>query len=414
MLRPLAAAVGGWIAGLLCGASLAAYGSVIPFDRLTVFAEALSIIEGKYVDERDPDELVYDAIGGLTQGLDDHSVFLDPKQAQDLKEQTTGEYTGVGVSIDVRAGRVFVGAILDGSPAEGSLLQAGDEIVAVDGLRVSVAGPDPVTDRIKGDAGSAVILTVIHPAAKEECDIQIQRDQVRARSVEAKRINDHAGLLRIDRFLPHTGDEVKRALAGLQGSGGKIDGLVIDLRGNPGGYLSQAVAVADLWIAEGPIVWTLDRGAPARKDDARGPGTDEHTRLVVLVDSESASAAEIVAGALQDTGRATLVGYTTYGKGSVQQFFDLEDGSALKITVARYLTPAKRSIHGSGIDPDLVLGEKGSEVPQRDLLPALAASTVAPSWMAADEELRFALWTLEDADAAKAGLAAAPARPAVP
>jgi carboxyl-terminal processing protease len=414
MARPLPAALLGWTLGLFCGAALVAEASPIPFDRLAVFAEALSIIEGRYVDERNPDELVYDAIGGLTQGLDDHSVFLDPQQARDLKEQTTGEYTGVGVSLDVRDGHVWIEAILAGSPAEGSTLRVGDELLAVDGLRVEAAGADPVTDRIKGTVGTMVVLTVRSARETEEREIAIRRDHVRAQSVDARRVDDRVAVLRIERFLPHTGDEVKRALADLGRHAPKPEALLIDLRGNPGGYLREAVAVADLWLPDGPIVWTLDRGSPAHRDDARGPGTDEDTRLVVLVNSESASAAEIVAGALQDTHRATLVGYTTYGKGSVQQFFDLDDGSALKITVARYLTPSRRSIHGSGIEPDLSLGEKGAAHSAKDLNAAMAQAPPSPPWMDADPDLRFALWTARDEAAARAALAAAPLRPAAP
>ncbi len=391
-------AVALFTAGLLTGAALTASAKEVPYDLLHVFSTALQKIEAEYVVEREPQDLIYDAIGGLTQGLDDYSVFLSPEDYQELLEKTRGEYYGVGISIESREDRVFILSPIEGSPAEAAGLLPGDEIVAVDGLRVSVVGDDEVLAKIKGRRGTAVLITVLRNGSEE--DVRVLRDRVRTRSVERRLVGDGTAWLQIKRFQSHTADEVKRALAELaEEQGAPVTGLVVDLRNNPGGYLSQAVQVADLWISSGPIVSTVSREEAADEELARPKGTDRETRLVVLVDADSASAAEILAGALKDTGRAQLVGYTTYGKGSVQQFIELPDGSALKLTTAGYLTPSGASIHGSGIRPHVTLGERGAWKPWRDPAELLQAAP-APDWIVADSELHIAFAALAAPDSA--------------
>ena len=398
-------------AGLITGAAITAGASGEPFERLRVFAEALSIIEARYVDARPADELIYDAIGGLTQGLDDHSVFLDPERYRAIREQTSGEYYGVGVSIDSSGPVIRVLEPVEGSPAEEAGILSGDAIVAVDGARLEAVGKDALLDRIKGKRGTLVVLTLLRDG--EEIDIPVRRDQVRTRSVHARLVRPGTAWIKLDRFQRRTADELKRAMAELRDENGEpLTGLILDLRDNPGGYLNQAVAVADVWLDEGLIVSTLGRERAEPPGRARAPGTDRDTPLVVLVNGGSASAAEIVAGALQDQGRATLVGYTTYGKGSVQQFFDLPDGSALKLTTARYYTPSGRSIHGSGIEPDLPLGDRGEWTPQIELEPILQGVPAPPEWAAEDFELQIAAAWLDDPSRVEAlvrgGIAADP------
>lgn len=381
----------------MSGAALTASATGEPYERLRVFAEALSLIESRYVDERGADALVYDAIGGLTQGLDDHSVFMDPERYRETREQTSGEYYGVGISIDSRDGGIHVLQPMDGSPAEEAGILSGDVIVAVDGVRIEVAGDDALLSKIKGRRGSIVVLTVVR--GEKELDFPVRRDQVRTRSVESRLLGDGLGWAKVSRFQRRTADELRRALAELkETNGGPLTGLVLDLRGNPGGYLNQAVAVADLWLSEGIIVSTVGRERPEPAGRARASGTDREVGVVVLVDGGSASAAEIVAGALQDHGRAKLIGYTTWGKGSVQQFFDLPDGSALKLTTARYYTPSGRSIHGSGIEPDVSLGPRGGLGPDFDVEVALAGAP-SPDWAAGDPELRLAMAYLVEGEA---------------
>lgn len=403
--RP-ATLVGIFMAGLLSGAALTATAAGEPFDRLRVFAEALSLVESRYVDERPADALLYDAIGGLTQGLDDHSVFMDPEHYRETREQTSGEYYGVGISIDSKDGGIHIVQPMVGSPAEEAGLLRGDRIVAVDGVRIEVVGDDALLARIKGRRGTVVVLTVLRDGG--ELDFPVRRDQVRTRSVESRLLVDGYGWAKISRFQRRTADELRRALTELrEENGGPLKGLVLDLRDNPGGYLNQAVAVADLWLAEGVIVTTIGRDRPEPAGRARAGGTDRDLPVVGLVDGGSASAAEIVAGALQDHGRAKLLGYTTWGKGSVQQFFDLPDGSALKLTTARYYTPSGRSIHGSGIDPDLSLGERGAKEPDFDVDALLAGLLEAPEWTLTDPELRVALAYLREPEEVQSRVMAA-------
>jgi carboxyl-terminal processing protease len=401
-LRP-ATLVGVFLAGLLSGAALTASATGEPYERLRVFAEALSLIEARYVDERPPDALLYDAIGGLTQGLDDHSVFMDPDRYRETREQTSGEYYGVGISIDSREGGIHVVQPMAGSPAEDAGLLPGDVIVAVDGLRIEAAGEDALLSRIKGRRGTIVVLTVRR--GTDEMDFPVRRDQVRTRSVESRLLVDGYAWAKVSRFQRRTADELRRALAELaEENGAPLAGLVLDLRGNPGGYLNQAVAVADLWLSDGVIVTTVGRDRPEPAGRARAAGTDRDLVVVGLVDGGSASAAEIVAGALQDHGRARLLGYTTWGKGSVQQFFDLPDGSALKLTTARYYTPSGRSIHGSGIEPDIAFGERGSSQPDFAYEGLLAGFPPGPDWAAGDPELLLSLAFLRDPVAVEAGV----------
>jgi len=383
-------------AGILTGAALTAAAGAYPFEKLHVFAEALSKIDAHYVDERSTDDLIYDAIGGLTQGLDDHSVFLDPERYAQMQEQTSGEYFGVGIEVEDREGRVFVLAPLEGSPAEEAGVLAGDEIVAVDDALVTAIGSEGALKRIRGDRGTVVVLTMKRADAEQTVDISVRRDRVRTRSVESDLLEGGYGLVRVERFQRRTFDEVRRALTELEeANGAALAGIVLDMRGNPGGYLSQAVAIADIWIDEGVIVSTVDRHSLRQRDEAHAAGTDTTTPIAVLVDSGSASAAEIVAGALKDHERGKLIGYPTYGKGSVQMFFDLSDGSALKLTTARYYTPAGHHIHGSGIAPHIALGERGAEDPEGDL-GSLLGDVPATAQLAADPEMHVAVAWLAD------------------
>ncbi len=404
-LRSSPRTVAAYLAGLITGAALTAGAvSSIPFEKLDAFSQALSIIQARYVDEREADVLVYDAIAGLTRGLDDHSVFLDPDRYRELLEQTSGEYYGVGITVNVVEGRIVVTSPLEGSPAAEAGILPGDVVVAVDGVPVDGAA-ETALERIRGERGSVVVLGLLR--GEEALDVAVRRDQVRTRSVATAMLEGGVGWLRIERFQKRTVDEVSEGLAALRKeAGGPLAGLVVDVRDNPGGYLSQAVAVADLWVGDGLIVSTVDRSAAAQKDRAQAPGTDSRTPIAVLVNGGSASAAEILAGALQDQQRASLVGYTSYGKGSVQQFFELTDGSALKLTTARYYTPSGRSIHGSGIAPDLSLGDAGQVTPTVDLAPLFEARATEGEQLLADPDLRVAWSLLLDPEGTRAFFAA--------
>jgi carboxyl-terminal processing protease len=259
---------------------------------------------------------------------------------------------------------------------------------------------------VRGPRGTVVVLGVLRGGAR--LDLAMHRDQVRTRSVSGEMLPDGVGLVRLARFQKRTVDEVSEVLAQLRDErGGPLAGIVVDLRDNPGGYLRQAVAVADLWLADGTIVSTIDRGEAAQQDRAQALGTDKETPLVVLINAGSASAAEILAGALQDLHRATVVGYTSYGKGSVQQFFELSDGSALKLTTARYLTPSGRSIHGLGITPDIAFADADGPFGDDRLAPLFALHPADAAPLDGDPELHAAWAVLRDPDAAKAWSVAA-------
>ena len=359
---PLALAT--FVAGLSCGlafSALAGPGSLGQFD---VFSKAFSIIESRYVDQRESEDLIYDAIGGLTQGLDDHSVFLDPEAYRSLRDVTRGEYSGIGVDVLSEDGVIAIQRVLPGSPADKAGLAVGDKIVSVDDTQLKTVGAAALVERIRGERGTVVLVGVLRTGAVAVLRFSVRRDNIKTASVFADRLPHDVLRLRVERFQRDTYEEVQAALAL---AGGKdnlpVSGIILDLRANPGGYLSEAVELANLWISSGSLVSTVGRSPSADRDLATERGTDSNTPIAVLVDSRSASAAEVLAGALRDHGRARLIGYPTYGKASVQQFFDLPDGSALKLTTARYFTPAGHHIHGVGIAPDLLLGPRGSSQP---------------------------------------------------
>ena len=389
-----------YAAGLVSGAALsaAAVSTQYPFERLEVFAEALSTIHARYVDERDADELLYDAVSGLCRNLDNHSIFMDPEAYREMKEETSGQYFGIGVALDLRDGHLVVLRTIEGSPAEEAGILAGDEILAVDGEVVALLSLELALARIEGKRGSQVQLRLAREGVAVPLELVVRRDQVRTNSVESARIDSGIGWLKVERFQRRTVDEVRRGLRELRASSPALAGLVLDLRGNPGGYLSQAVSVADIWLEQGPIVSTLDRVEGTQRDMARTVGTDNDTALVVLIDKGTASAAEIVAGALQDRDRAKVVGQSSYGKGSVQQFFELSDGSALKLTTARYYTPSGRSIQGVGVRPDIVVDDQLPTQDSSALDGLLGSASSDPPWVRNDRALHLAVLALRDSE----------------
>jgi carboxyl-terminal processing protease len=393
-----------YVAGLLSGAAVSAAAVSVhyPFERLEVFAEALSIIHARYVDQRDAGDLVYDAVSGLCRDLDDHSIFMNPDEYREMREETSGQYFGIGIALEFLDGRLLVQRTIEASPAETAGILPGDEILAVDGEVVGALGAEVALARVEGKRGSIVVLRIARDGLVEPIEVAVRRDQVRTNSVESALLSPNIGWLRIERFQRRTVDEVRRELRELAVAQSAPAGLVVDLRGNPGGYLSQAVAVADIWLSEGAIVSTVDRGSGPQRDMAQALGTDTTTQLVVLVDGRTASAAEIVAGALQDRARAQVVGETSYGKGSVQQFFDLSDGSALKLTTARYYTPSGASIQGVGVRPDIALSDHLFEQLSQDLDALLLSLPDAPLWARDDRALQVAVLALRDSEALKA------------
>jgi carboxyl-terminal processing protease len=360
----------GIAAALLAGPASAAprRDSTQPYRSLDVLAEVLAYIQNGYVDEVSEKELVQAAVEGMVSRLDPHSMVLRPEAYRSMRDETTGEFDGVGIEVtQVSDGLVVVAPLAD-SPAERAGILSGDRIVAVDGTPTRELPLGEATRRMKGAAGTPVKLTIERAGLKEPRTFTLVRDHVRTTSVDWRVLDPAAGTVwvRIHTFQDRTDRELRQALDGARKElRGEIQGLVLDLRNNPGGLLDQAVKVADRFLREGVIVSTEARGKKPEVEVARAKDTEPDYPMVLLVNRGSASASEIVAGALQDHGRAVVVGTQTFGKGSVQSVVELEDGSALKLTVARYYTPKHRSIQERGITPDVPV----ADTPEREGAP---------------------------------------------
>jgi carboxyl-terminal processing protease len=326
------------------------------FEKLDVFARVLSYVESNYVENVDDRRLVYGAVKGMVRTLDPHSAFMTPDEFSDMRADTDGEFGGVGIEIDDDDGVLVVIEPIAGSPAARAGLVKGDRIVAIDGT--SIRGKkDDSAGRLRGKPGTQVKITVERAGWEAPRNFTLVREIIRVAATDSMMLAPGIGYIRIKQFQERTDQEVIAALEKIQAASPRgVEGVVLDLRGNPGGLLDQAVRVADVFLDKGVIVTTVGRGGKKLEEEsAREHGTWGGFPMVCLVNGGSASASEIVAGALQDHGRAVLVGTQTFGKGSVQSVYEFEDGSGLKLTVARYLTPEGRSIQEKGITPDVVV-----------------------------------------------------------
>lgn len=330
------------------------------YEKLEIFTNVLHYVEANYVEPTDDKQLVYGAIKGMLATLDPHTVFMPPDEYRDMKEDTSGRFGGVGVELDTTDTKLRVSAVLEGTPASKAGIQPGDEILAIDGDKIASDDVRNAVKKIKGEKGTSVTLNVFRDGWEKAKDIALVRADITVRSVSSRRLDDGFGYVKIASFQERTGDDLDKALVNLEKENrGPLAGLVLDLRGNPGGLLDQAVRVADEFVADGIIVSTIGRDLAHKEEElAHKRGTYERFPIVVLVNGGSASASEIVAGALQDHKRAAILGTQTFGKGSVQTVIELKDGSGLKLTIAKYYTPSGRSIQGLGITPDVVVPEK--------------------------------------------------------
>lgn len=398
MLLQSAALVGG---GIVLGAGLASARAApkqvakpAPADhsryrKLDLFARALATIEQHYVRPVDDDRLVYSAVRGLVAELDPHSEFLDPREARLLREEIEGAFGGVGmvVGLDRDAqGQIYleVRDVISGGPAARAKVAVGDRIVSIGGQPIAqFVDLREAIMAMRGEPGTRVRFTTTNARGKGRRAVTVTRERIDPPAVELRSLGEGIGVLRMRDFPEGSGREVAAAIATLRGEAkkGGLRGLVLDLRDNGGGLLDEAIAVSNVFLDAGIIVRT--RGRRGRLlDEARAtrPGTERKVPLVVLVNKASASAAEIVAGALQDRSRALVVGERTYGKGSVQAPFELGDGSLLKLTIALYYTPDDRLIQASGITPDVRVGAapQGSGIPDRDTRPELRPEREQP------------------------------------
>jgi carboxyl-terminal processing protease len=384
-----AALAGNAMAGRQSDEAPAAAPAALPWEEARLFAEVYERIKREYVDEVDDHELMEKAVRGMVAALDPHSAFLDSEEFEEIRLSTMGSYPGVGIEVVAEDDGVKVLRPIEGSPAEQAGMLSGDFIVKIDGVDVGadLAG---AINRMRGPAGSTVRLTVRRPGHGELLNFSLRRAKVEVRSVAQQDLEPGYGYVRITGFSETTADDVAHALAHLKRDNPRgLKGLVLDLRNNPGGVLEASVAVADAFLEHGLIVSADGRTADSQfRMDATPGDLIDGAPIVVLVNGGSASAAEILAGALKDHGRAELVGHKTYGKGSVQTVMPLSHGGALKLTTSLYYTPSGASIHEKGILPDVIVD--GPEVPPADLD---AAATVPLTKR--DPEVRLALEELK-------------------
>lgn len=339
------------------------------YKKLRVFSQVLTYVQQSYVDPVDGEELVYDAIAGMLSGLDPHTTFMRPAEYDKLREDTAGEFGGLGIEVaPSEAGSpkdrvIVITTVHKDGPGAHAGLKGGDHVVAVDGESIRGESLDASVRLMRGVPGTRVVLSVERTGWSRPRDVPLVRRQVRVPSVDLDAFDipgkGDVGYLRIKSFQERTDQEVGAALAELRrrarehGNKGLL-GLVVDLRDNPGGLLDEGVKVADRFLATGVIVTTEGRNPKTRERElAHNDGTEPDFPLVVLVNAGTASASEILAGALQDQKRAAIVGERSFGKGSVQTLFGLDDGAGLKLTIARYYTPSGRSIQDRGVQPDV-------------------------------------------------------------
>jgi carboxyl-terminal processing protease len=331
----------------------------IPRRDARLLTEVMDLIHEDYVDKTDDHMLMSNAIRGMVGELDPHSSFMNKDEFEDLKIATEGNYSGIGVEVTAEDGVLIVIAPLDGSPAARAGIRPGDAILSIDGRLLRSEPLDEAIGRIRGEPGTVVRLGIGREPLPQPLELSIERAMVSVHSVRYDMLEPGYGYLRISQFSETTGPDTQDAIRELEReAGGSLRGLVIDLRNNPGGVLDAAVEVSDAFLEEGTIVSAEGRSPESRfRMEAADGDLSRGAPIAVLVNEGSASAAEIVAGALRDNGRAKLLGQKTFGKGSVQTVLPLEDGQALKLTTSRYFTPSGVSIHERGIEPDVELPE---------------------------------------------------------
>ena len=325
----------------------------LPLQDLRNFTEVFERIRSAYVEEVDDKTLFDYAINGMLSSLDPHSAYLQADAFSDLRENTSGKFGGLGIEVGMDNGLIRVISPIDDTPAERAGIRAGDLIVSLDGDPVMGLSLAEAVEKMRGEPGSTIELEVRRGNDKDLLSFVIERAEIKVASVRTDMLHDNIGYVRITQFQEKTGRELNKALTKWQSSG-NIDGVILDLRNNPGGVLDAAVEVVDAFISEGVIVYTKGRNPQAEMEYSATPTTAAaELPVIILINGGSASASEIVAGALQDHKRAVIVGTQSFGKGSVQSVLPLNENSAVKLTTARYFTPNDRSIQAQGIIPDI-------------------------------------------------------------
>jgi carboxyl-terminal processing protease len=327
------------------------------YRQLNLFGDVFERVRADYVEVPDDSKLIESAINGMLAGLDPHSSYMDPKSFRDMQVQTRGEFGGLGIEVTMEDGLIKVVAPIDDTPAAKAGVRANDLITKLDDDQVQGLTLNQAVEKMRGPVNTKIKLTIIRKGVDKPIEITLMRDIIRVRSVRSQVEGDDVGYIRMTQFNEQTTDGLKKALADISAkiSQDKLKGYILDLRNNPGGLLDQAISVSDAFLEKGEIVSTRGRNAEETQRFSARPGDLTHGKpLIVLVNGGSASASEIVAGALQDHRRATVVGTRSFGKGSVQTIIPLGSGNgALRLTTARYYTPSGRSIQAKGITPDI-------------------------------------------------------------
>ena len=324
------------------------------YKNLIIFSDVIDEIEKNYVDPVEGDQLIKKAVQGMVKSLDPHSAYLDPEEYEALHEDTKGEFSGIGVVLTIKDDILTVISPIEGTPAHRAGIKAGDVIIKVNGEPAHDMTITEAVNKIKGIKGTKLTLTILRKGAGASIDFELMRDDIPLESIKHLTLSPGYAYVAITNFNENTTQDLEKAVKALEKESKPISGMVLDLRGNPGGLLQQAVSTVDLFLKKGTIVSIKGRNVKDSKSwEAIDDGNEKTFPLVVLINGGSASASEIVAGALQDHKRALILGTPSFGKGSVQNIKPLGDGSALKLTVARYYTPSGKSIQAEGIIPDI-------------------------------------------------------------
>lgn len=327
------------------------------YRELQLFTDVLSIVRRSYVEEVPMKDLIYGAVNGMLASLDPHSSFLPPDMYKELEIDTSGEFGGLGIEITLRDNVLTVVSPIEDTPADRAGLEAGDMILKIGDRFTKDMSIMEAVKLMRGKAGTEVTITVMRESFDKPREFTIVREVIKVKSVKARTLESGFGYVRIAQFQERTDQDLRKAMNSLKKeNGGSLSGLVLDLRNNPGGLLEQAVKVSDIFLGQGLIVYTEGREEGSQmRFSAQDQGTEPDYPLVVLINGGSASASEIVAGALQDNGRAVILGTQSFGKGSVQTIIPLSDDSGLRLTTARYFTPRGTSIQAKGITPDIMV-----------------------------------------------------------
>ncbi len=370
-------------------------GETLPWEEARLLAEVLERVKQEYVEPVEDRALIESAVRGMVTDLDPHSQFLDPEEYEEIRISTTGNYTGVGLEVNMERGKVSVVAPIEGTPAARAGLRSGDVILSIDDIVVDERNVNDTIGRMRGKPGTRVKITVARESEAEPIDFSLIRSHVQVSSVRTEILDSSFGYIRITHFSETTYRDLRKAITDIEASAaGELHGVILDLRDNPGGVLDAAVDVSDAFLDGGVIVTANGRGHDATfRHEAHSGDLLDGRLLVVMVNGGSASASEIVAGALQDNERATIVGNRTFGKGSVQTVMPLSNGRAIKLTTSRYYTPSGDTIQGEGISPDITFEEGGLQ----DVLAGASEhrTDAGDALLQTDKQLRQALNVLK-------------------